>query len=61
MGKDRELGVGYGVVLLASIALASVYFTTQMLDYHETYFHTLIGKVDQALVEAFGEPKYRTQ
>lgn len=55
MGKDRQLGPGYAVILLASIALASVYFTTEFVDHHETYFHTLIGKVDQAISDAYGE------
>lgn len=55
MGKDRTLGPGYAVMLLASMALAAVYFTTEFVDYNETYFHTLIGKVDQAISEAYGE------
>lgn len=42
-------------MLLASMALAAVYFTTEFVDYHESYFHTLIGKVDQAISEAYGQ------
>jgi hypothetical protein len=55
MGRDRTLGPGYAVMLLASMALAAVYFTTEFVDYHESYFHTLIGKVDQAISEAYGQ------
>lgn len=61
MGKDRALGPGYAVILLASMALAAVYFTTEFVDYNETYFHTLIGKVDQAISEAYGEAKPKVE
>lgn len=61
MHKERPLGPGYGVILLASITLAAVYFTTEFVEYHDDYFHTLIGKVDQAIEEAYGAPRIEAQ
>lgn len=54
MRKDRVLGPAYGVILLASITFAAVYFTTELVAYNDSYFYSLVGQVDRAIEEAYG-------
>lgn len=54
MRKDRILGPAYGVMLLASVTFAAVYFTTELVEFNDNYFYTLVGGIDRAIEEAYG-------
>ena len=53
MGKDKPLGPGLGVILLASIVLACVYWTTKFIENQDAYFYGFVGKMDRAIDEAY--------
>lgn len=54
MRKDRVLGPAYGVILLASITFAAVYFTTELVEFNDRYFYSLVSSIDGAIEEAYG-------
>jgi|GEM_PF-6445740 len=54
MGKDRVVGPGLGVMLLASITLGSVYWTTRMIRQSDNYFYDFSTAMDSAIETAYG-------
>lgn len=56
MGKEKHIGPGLGVVLLASIVLASVYFTSRAAQENDSYYYQLSQRMDRAIAEAYGIP-----
>lgn len=56
MGKEKTIGPGLGVMLLASIVLASVYFAGRVVMAQDTYFYSFSSKMDKAISEAYGIP-----
>mgnify|MGYP003393668215 CR=1 FL=1 len=55
MGKDKIVGPGLGVALLASITFASVYWTSDFIGGQENYFHKFVGAMDSAIEDAYGK------
>ncbi len=54
MGKDRILGPGLGVVLLASVVFGAVYWGIRLINNNDTYFYHFVSKMDQKIEEAYG-------
>jgi hypothetical protein len=54
MGRDRIIGPGLGVVLLATLTIGSVYWTTRMARNSDTYFYTFSQAMDNAIEKAYG-------
>ncbi len=54
MGKDKILGPGFIVVLLASLTIGAVYWTTVIVEGNDNYFYVFSSKMDYAISQAYG-------
>lgn len=54
MGRDRRIGAGLGVMLLASVTIGSVYWTTHIVKKTDSYFYTFSQAMDSAIEKAYG-------
>jgi hypothetical protein len=53
--RDKPLGPGLGVALLAAVTIGSIYWTAEFVGEQEYYFSGLVGGMDQAIEEAYGQ------
>lgn len=56
MGKEKSVGPGLGITLLATVVIASLYFTGKIVTAQDTYFYSFSSKMDKAIAEAYGIP-----
>ncbi len=56
MGKEKNVGPGLGVLLLASAVFASLYFMGRVVVAQDTYFYTFSQQMDKAIADAYGIP-----
>ena len=54
MGKDKLIGPGLGIMLLASVTIGSVYWTTHIVKRTDSYFYTFSEAMDSAIEKAYG-------
>lgn len=56
MGKEKTIGPGLGVALLASIVFASLYFTVGVVGAEDSYFYQFSSKMDKVIADAYNIP-----
>ena len=48
------MGPGLGVLLLASVTIGSIYWTSHIVKRTDTYFYTFSEAMDSAIEKAYG-------
>jgi hypothetical protein len=56
MGKEKQMGPGLGIALLASAVFACLYFTSRAVDANDAYYYSFAERMDVAIAEAYGIP-----
>ena len=54
MGRDRDVGPGLSIILLASITIGAVYWTGTIVGSNNTYYETFTNAMQQAIDSAYG-------
>lgn len=54
MGRDRQVGPGLSIILLAVITIGAVYWTGTMVEGNDAYFDTFSNAMNYAIDQAYG-------